>query len=964
MQSPAEGRRRRFGGVSLFDFLDVDQSESLSQSSSSAGGGSDQDQDQEENLLMGSIQGTVVGLRYYTGVVNRGEMVSLVREPQNPYDRNAVKVTNVYGVQVGHIKKELAAAMAHIMDRKLAKVEGVVPFGQNNKFSMPVDLTFWGKEENREAVHSQMKRHGYKLSSPAKGSSSVASWERRGFAGSSSEIPPVALTEKQLKNAFDKLFEEMLVDRTREMEATEAVRTPLLRHQKQALCWMTSRENNTALPPFWEQKSGLYFNVLTSFAVKERPASVLGGVLADDMGLGKTLTTIALILSNFHDGKPLRLQNWGGDRSDAGPSTSKANPKGSPKGRSGHNTDPERRAQMSSLKRPHAKSSCADDGDDVVFVSQSAPRSRTEGSAVQTQRTLDSKHKWGAVVLDDVGFGSALESGCSSSSKSSRKKISAKSSGADDRLVRPTLIVCPLSVLSNWMDQFELHVREDVKLNIYLYYGPDRRREISFLSKQDVVLTTYSVLSSDYANRDHSALHRVRWLRVVLDEGHVIRNPNAQQSKAVLELNAERRWILSGTPIQNSLKDLWMLICFLKLKPFDVREWWTRVIQRPMMMGDRDGLKNLQGLVKTITLRRTKTSRVDGRALLELPEKKVFVQQVVLSPEEREEYEREKANGRSIISRYMREDSVMRNYADVLAILVRLRLSCCHCDLVGKQAAAGTEPVSPDELRKRLLSKVRLVLSSGSDEECSVCLESLRQPVITHCAHVFCKPCICEVIQSQTGGARCPLCRADIKSTELVEFPGEEDDSGTAEGKETWRSSSKVDALMKNLLKLRSEDPTIKSLVVSQFTKFLNLLEVPLRDCGFSFTRLDGSMGQKARVKAVSELQDTTPGSPTVMLLSLKAGGVGLNLAAASRVFLMEPAWNPAAEDQCVDRCHRLGQSRDVVITKFVVKDSVEENIVKIQKKKQELVEKVLGARSAEERKRARIQEIRSLMEI
>uniref|UniRef100_A0AAR2L862 Helicase-like transcription factor n=1 Tax=Pygocentrus nattereri TaxID=42514 RepID=A0AAR2L862_PYGNA len=785
--------------------------------------------------------------------VNRGEMVSLVREPQNPYDRNAVKVTNVYGVQVGHIKKELAAAMAHIMDRKLAKVEGVVPFGQNYKFSMPVELTFWGKEENREAVHSQMKRHGYKLGSSAKGELILSA-------------QTLTIRILMLKNAFDKLFEDMLVDRTQEMEAAEAVRTPLLRHQKQALCWMTSRENNTALPPFWEQKSGLYFNVLTNFAVKERPSSVLGGILADDMGLVGTIEQI--------------------------------------------------RASKSVI--------------DVFSFSQlwlSKPACR------------GSRYAYGSYC--NVLF----------------------IAGADNHLVRPTLIVCPLSVLSNWMDQFELHVREDVKLNVYLYYGPDRRREVSFLSKQDVVLTTYSVLSSDYAVK-RSALHRMRWLRVVLDEGHVIRNPNAQQSKAVLELNAERRWILSGTPIQNSLKDLWMLICFLKLKPFDVREWWTRVIQRPVMMGDRDGLKNLQGLVKTITLRRTKTSRVDGRALLELPEKKVYVQQVVLSLEEREEYEREKAEGRSIISRYVREDSVMRNYADVLAILVRLRLSCCHCDLVGKQAPAGTETVSPDELRERLLSKVRLVLSSGSDEECSVCLDSLRQPVITHCAHVFCKPCICEVIQSQTVRARCPLCRADIKSTELVEFPGEEDDSGIAEGKETWRSGSKVDALMKNLLKLRSEDPTIKSLVVSQFTKFLNLLEVPLRDCGFSFTRLDGSMCQKARVKAVSELQDTSPGSPTVMLLSLKAGGVGLNLAAASRVFLMEPAWNPAAEDQCVDRCHRLGQSRDVVITKFVVKDSVEENIVKIQKKKQELVEKVLGARSAEERKRARIEEIRSLMEI
>ncbi|KAI4872692.1 hypothetical protein NFI96_032483 [Prochilodus magdalenae] len=924
MQTPAV---RRFGGVSFFDFMDVDQSESLSQSTSSAGGPSDQDQ--EENLLIGSIQGTIVGLRYYTGVVNKGEMVSLVREPQNPYDRNAVKVTNVYGSQVGHIKKELAASMAYIMDNKLAKVEGVVPFGQNNKFTMPVSLTFWGKEENRETVQSQMKRHGFRLNSSANGSSSVVNWERRGYAGSSSEISPIPLTQEQLKNAFDKLFDDLLVDRTREMEAAEAVGTPLLLHQKQALYWMTSRENNTDLPPFWEQKSGLYFNVLTNFAVKERPASVLGGVLADDMGLGKTLTTIALILSNFHNGKPLYLDK--------------------------------------SVRRPHEKSSCAaadDSGeDDVVFVSQLAPPTKTESGTTETKKTSESKHKRGTVVLDDVDFGSALESGCVSSSKKSLKKISSKSTGADKNLIRPTLIVCPLSVLSNWMDQFEMHVREDVKLKVYLYYGPDRRRETSFLSKQDVVLTTYNVVSSDYGSKETGALHKVRWLRVVLDEGHVIRNPNAQQSKAVLELQAERRWILTGTPIQNSLKDLWMLISFLKLKPFDVREWWTRIIQRPVMTGDKEGLKNLQALVKTITLRRTKNSKVSGQALLKLPEKTVFVQHVELSQEERDEYEREKAEGRRIISRYVKEDTVMRNYADVLAILVRLRLHCCHCGLVGKQTAAVTDS-SPDELRERLLSKIQLVLSSGSDEECAVCLDSLRQPVITHCAHVFCKPCICEVIQSRQGEAKCPLCRADIKSSELVEYPGEDDDTGTADGKETWRSSSKVDALMRSLLKLRSEDPTIKSLVVSQFTKFLNLLEVPLRDSGFSFTRLDGTMGQKARAKAVSELQDTSPGSPTVMLLSLKAGGVGLNLTAASRVFLMEPAWNPAVEDQCVDRCHRLGQKRDVVITKFVVKDSVEENMVKIQKKKQELVEKVFGAKSAEERKRARIQEIRSLMEL
>uniref|UniRef100_A0A8B9JYV9 Helicase-like transcription factor n=1 Tax=Astyanax mexicanus TaxID=7994 RepID=A0A8B9JYV9_ASTMX len=980
---------RRFGGVSHADL----QEEEPSQSSSTSESTHDQDAE-EENRCFGTFQGTIVGLRYYTGTVNRGEMVALVRQPQNPYDRNAVMVANVYGSQVGHIKKELAAALAFIMDRNLARVEGVVPYGKTNSFTMTVTLTFWGREENQEAVHSQMKNHGYKLNA-VKGSSSAASWDRYGGAGSSSEICPVILTQEELKNAFDKLFDDLLEDRTREMEAAEAVRTPLLLHQKQALYWMTSRENSSDLPPFWEQRSGLYFNVLTNFGARESPESVLGGILADDMGLGKTLTTIALILSNFHNGKPLPVKYEGG-ASESRPSTSStAHP--AQKGASRRKEDSPKPLQT--LKRSHKEyvqtAALEEEDDDVVIVSEthadqrptaSQPKRQTvklhdvdfgsaldsSGSSLDSSRSASAKSRMKkgsgqTVKLHDVDFGSALDSSGSSldSSKSASTKSQVKKgSGTSKKSPRPTLIICPLSVLTNWMDQFEQHLREDVQLNLYLFYGPDRCRQASFLSEQDVVLTTYNVLTSEYGK--NSVLQKVLWLRVVLDEGHIIRNPDALQSKAVLSLNAERRWILSGTPIQNSVKDVWMLMCFLRLKPFAVREWWMRVIQRPVMMGNKEGLKNLQALLKVLTMRRTKLSKANGRPILQLPEKKVFLQKVVLSKEERERYELEKAEGRRIISRYMADGTVLRNYADVLAILVRLRLLCCHCDLVGKltETAGTADSSSPAELRERLISKIRLVLSSGVDEECAVCLDSLRQPVITHCAHVFCKPCICEVIQSQQLAAKCPLCRANIKSTELLEYPGDEEDSRPTDRKDQWRSSSKVEALMTVLLKLRSEDPTIKSLVVSQFTKFLNILEVPLRESKFSFTRLDGTMNQKARARAVSELQDPSPGSPTVMLLSLKAGGVGLNLTGASRVFLMEPAWNPAVEEQCIDRCHRLGQTRDVVVTKFVVKDSVEESMLKIQKRKQELVQKLLGAKSTEDRKQERIQEIRTLMDI
>lgn len=261
-------------------------------------------------ILFGTLRGQVVGLRYYTGVVNNNEMVSLQREPNNPYDKNAIRVNNVNGNQVGHLKRDLAAALAYIMDNKLAQVEGVVPYGANNAFTMPLHMTFWGKEENRKVVLNQLMKHGFKLGPTPKtlGLSLESSWSS-GRAGPSYNMPAhvaVQMTTEQLKMEFDKLFEDLKEDsKTNEMEPSEAIETPLLPHQKQALAWMISRENSKDLPPFWEQRNDLYYNTITNFSEKERPENVHGGILADDMGLGKTLTAIAVILTNFADGKPL-----------------------------------------------------------------------------------------------------------------------------------------------------------------------------------------------------------------------------------------------------------------------------------------------------------------------------------------------------------------------------------------------------------------------------------------------------------------------------------------------------------------------------------------------------------------------------------------------------------------------------------------------------------------------------------
>ncbi|XP_038203324.1 helicase-like transcription factor isoform X2 [Arvicola amphibius] len=934
-------------------------------------------------VLFGTLRGQVVGLRYYTGVVNNNEMVSLQREPNNPYDKNAIKVNNVNGNQVGHLKRNLAAALAFLMDNKLVQVEGVVPFGANNAFTMPLHMTFWGKEENRKVVLDQLKKHGFKLGSTLKDLGlSLENSLVSGRAGPRYNRPAhvaVQMTAEQLKTEFDKLFEDLKEDaKTNEMEPAEAVGTPLLPHQKQALSWMILRENSKELPPFWEQRNDLYYNTITNFSVKQRPENVLGGILADDMGLGKTLTAIAVILTNFADGQPLlsNRSEKNHPRKEYKDETVKLRGSNTNNEADGLSTEPSRCGGESVISDIQATHKFL-----ISEVSSFCPKRRkisveyTESSDLEKIETseLAKKMKGSSKVKEDTTFAHAL----TSSAPVTKKKILKKGASVMEGLKkfdtgersRATLIICPLSVLSNWIDQFGQHIKSEVDLNFYVYYGPDRIRDPTLLSEQDIVLTTYNILTHDYGTKDDSPLHSIKWLRVILDEGHTIRNPNAQQTKAALDLEAERRWVLTGTPIQNSLNDLWSLLSFLKLKPFIDREWWQRTIQRPVTTGDEGGLRRLRSLIKSITLRRTKTSKIKGKPVLELPERKVFIQHVSLSEEERKIYQSVKNEGKAIIGRYFTEGTVLAHYADVLGLLLRLRQICCHTHLltnsISSNGPSGND--TPEELRKMLIRKMKLILSSGSDEECAVCLDSLTFPVITHCAHVFCKPCICQVIQNEQPHAKCPLCRNNIHGDNLLECPPEESacDSEKKSNME-WTSSSKINALMHALIELRTKNPNIKSLVVSQFTTFLSLIETPLKASGFIFTRLDGSMTQKKRVESIQCFQNTEAGSPTIMLLSLKAGGVGLNLCAASRVFLMDPAWNPAAEDQCFDRCHRLGQKQEVIITKFIVKDSVEENMLKIQNTKRELAAGAFGTKKpdANEMKQAKINEIRTLVDL
>lgn len=182
---------------------------------------------------------------------------------------------------------------------------------------------------------------------------------------------------------------------------------------------------------------------------------------------------------------------------------------------------------------------------------------------------------------------------------------------------------------------------------------------------------------------------------------------------------------------------------------------------------------------------------------------------------------------------------------------------------------------------------------------------------------------------------RCEL--ADIPSSLVEPLLIEDDETIPAHNTlDLQTTSSKIEALLQILTATRTKDPTLKTVVFSQWTSYLNIIEPHLRAAGFTFTRIDGTMNVRRRDDALSALE--TDSACTIMLASLSVASVGLNLVAASQVVLTDSWWAPAIEDQAVDRVHRLGQKRETTVFRLVMEGSIEERVLLVQEKKRGLV--------------------------
>ncbi|KAI0676710.1 SNF2 family N-terminal domain-containing protein [Trametes maxima] len=567
----------------------------------------------------------------------------------------------------------------------------------------------------------------------------------------------------------------------------------------------------------------------------------------------------------------------------------------------------------------------------------------------------------GGMLADEMGMG---------------KTIQMISLMVSDHGARPNLVIAPTVAIMQWRNEIELHT--DNLLKTLVWHGASRESSISELKKYDVVLTSYAVLESCFRKqhsgfkrkgkivKEKSPLHLIEWNRVILDEAHNIKERVTNTAKAAFELQARVRWCLSGTPLQNRVGELYSLVRFLGGDPFsyyfckqcdckslhwkfsDKRScddcghspmkhtcFWNNEILTPIqkngMLGPgQTAFKKLKILLDRMMLRRTKVQRADD---LGLPPRTVVIRRDYFSPEEKELYLSLFSDAKRLFNTYVDSGTVLNNYSNIFSLLTRMRQMACHPDLV---------------LRSKNNAGKFMQDESGEGTVCRLCNEFAEDAIQAKCRHIFDRECIKQYLEAaieQTPA--CPVCHValtiDLEAPAL-EFEETQKARQGILGRldlNKWRSSTKIEALIEELSNLRQQDATTKSIVFSQFVNFLDLIAFRLQKAGFTVCRLEGTMSPQARDATIKYFMNNV--HVTVFLVSLKAGGVALNLTEASRVYLMDSWWNPAVEYQAMDRIHRLGQHRPVQAIKLVVEDSIESRIVQLQEKKAAMVDATLS---------------------
>eukprot|EP00040_Diaphanoeca_grandis_P017512 m.91480 g.91480 ORF g.91480 m.91480 type:complete len:1104 (+) comp26474_c0_seq1:162-3473(+) len=598
----------------------------------------------------------------------------------------------------------------------------------------------------------------------------------------------------------------------------------------------------------------------------------------------------------------------------------------------------------------------------------------------------------GGILADDMGLGKTLQILATIATAAETPAVAGE-------MNRCTLIVCPMSVMNNWITQASQHTPS---LKLTSYYGPDRTAKDWGASGFDVVLTTYAIMAREFyaVPKDDATtkteegttaakkkkkkapkafskpMYERGWGRIVFDEAHNLRNANTKQAKAAFELKClGPMWLVTGTPIQNQINDLFPLVRLLKVQPFVEFQFFRNRISQPLKLGGDEGITNLRLLVGNITLRRIKglvvkdkTSGLE-RQLVELPQKSTKIVKIQTTNESRTLYDNLFKQSQSR-ARAMFVDG-KPDFMNILQLLGRLRSLCCDARLLKPEivdklmnnddvvSAADVIKTAKEQLGTEKVMEILAKLKEYAEDECVICLESGGN-CITRCTHVYHRACIEKALLTAPA---CPLCRADVKQADLIEYVEASEVAAAEEKGSTTLPADFVGEKIRYLIDYvtNSAPTTDKIVVFSSFTRFLDLIASALIANGHPVLHLDGRMSAKKRKLSLDEFSQDA--SKRIMLCSLKAAGVGLNLVMANHLLLMDPWWNPAAEEQAIDRIYRIGQTKPVSVIRLLIEGSIEEKMLSLANDKKQMYEGALEKKSQAELRNIRWQMMSSIFE-
>ena len=439
-------------------------------------------------------------------------------------------------------------------------------------------------------------------------------------------------------------------------------------------------------------------------------------------------------------------------------------------------------------------------------------------------------YKW-LKVLDNYGFGGIL-----ADDMGLGKTIQLLAVILDyiqnEKKPKPSIVVCPSSLLLNWQNEIKKFTPDLTSLVIH-GNADERKKQLKRIPKYNIVITSYDLLKRDIET--YKELN-YEFKFIIADEAQYIKNNNTQNAKAIKEINANTKYALTGTPIENSLSELWSIFDFIMPGYLFGYRKFKELYEMPIVKDeDNVAMRKLKMLIEPFILRRIK-----GEVLTELPDKTITVLNNEMEEEQQKIYMSYMQNARSEMMQEINANGFEKSQIKILALLMRLRQICCHPALFLSDYKAESSKLNQ-------------------------CIEVIKDAV----------------------------------------------DSGH------------------------------KILLFSSYTGMFPLIEEKLKKEKIEYSKLTGQTKVGERIKLVDEFNEDE--HKKVFLISLKAGGTGLNLIGADMVIHYDPWWNISAENQATDRTYRIGQKKNVQVYKLITKNSIEEKIYELQERKSKLIDNVLS---------------------